>query len=419
MEKRNDAPRYRYRLPPCPAYDVEGTERWLSEMAAQGLMLAPDGFFFGIVTLEESEPCHARYRLEAIPKGSFFDDNATPDAEAVELAAHYGWEYVAKRGEFYIYRTVQEDARELNTDPRVRALAMKAVRARQRGYLFEWLWWLVLYPLLQNRALVWRMPLLATLTLGSWLSLFTVLIVGWLGIRAIVRTVMLERLYRRLSRGETIGDGTADGTERARRIRRHRICSVTRVTLTVIWAVWLSVWTLYWMTDQGEVPIEEYIEEEALPFASLAEIASCAGEVAEYRAIRYGFGNTVKAWQDPLAPVNIDYCEIAEVKLADGRSVEGALYVTYHETVSPALAVLLAKEYHRGDRAKKNYGELGVDLPTVSYAVAYLDEVHRPTVLLQEGNRVMRVSFYAYSSSAEIPIERWAQIFADGMVSHK
>ena len=39
-----------WRLPPCPPYDVEGMESWLSDMAAQGWKLEPDDFFFGIAS---------------------------------------------------------------------------------------------------------------------------------------------------------------------------------------------------------------------------------------------------------------------------------------------------------------------------------------------------------------------------------
>ena len=33
-----------YRLPPCPAYDVEAMESWLGAMAEQGWVLEQDGF---------------------------------------------------------------------------------------------------------------------------------------------------------------------------------------------------------------------------------------------------------------------------------------------------------------------------------------------------------------------------------------
>ena len=43
-----------YRLAPCPAYDIEGTESWLEDMAEKGLVLSGDGFFCrGGVFLED------------------------------------------------------------------------------------------------------------------------------------------------------------------------------------------------------------------------------------------------------------------------------------------------------------------------------------------------------------------------------
>ena len=41
--------KYRYRIPPCPAYDIPGMESWLEDLAAKGLHLSKDGFF-GILT---------------------------------------------------------------------------------------------------------------------------------------------------------------------------------------------------------------------------------------------------------------------------------------------------------------------------------------------------------------------------------
>jgi hypothetical protein len=78
--------KYTHRIAPCPAYDVAGTEQWLTDMARRGLHLAPDGFALGIVSFERGEPREVRYRLEAIPKQGFFDDSDRPDDEAVELA---------------------------------------------------------------------------------------------------------------------------------------------------------------------------------------------------------------------------------------------------------------------------------------------------------------------------------------------
>ena len=45
-----------YRLPPCPPYDVEATESWLEDMAAQGWMLEKNNIFLGVAAFEKAEP---------------------------------------------------------------------------------------------------------------------------------------------------------------------------------------------------------------------------------------------------------------------------------------------------------------------------------------------------------------------------
>ena len=64
------APRRVYRLPPCPAYDVEGMEQWLSDQAERGLFLAQEGFFAGIAAFEAGVPRPVKYRLEAAQKST-------------------------------------------------------------------------------------------------------------------------------------------------------------------------------------------------------------------------------------------------------------------------------------------------------------------------------------------------------------
>ena len=414
MSRAENEVKYAYRLPPCPAYDVTGTERWLSEMSRRGLHLAPDGFAFGIVSFERGDAAEAIYRLEAIPKVGFFDDGDTPDEEAVELAAEYGWEYVGRRGEFYIYRTADGDARELNTDPRVQALAMKAVRSRQRWALLDILFWLLIYPLAQNGALLYRTPLLSSLTFGTWLTLFSVAMIVWYCVRAIVRAVSLERLYRRLSRGEMADN---DRSNAPSRVRRHRIVSVARVTLTLFWIVLVAIRTLNLMAETDEVTLGEYLASGGeIPFATVTELAETQGEVSDFRPTMSAFGNTVRTWSDPLASVNMDYCEITEAVLADGRTVTGGLYVEYHEAANERIAAALAREHYRFDRRKKNHEPLTLSSSIPADIVyVYRDNLHMPTVILQKGNRVIRASFHRYSESTEIPLEAWAQAVAESI----
>lgn len=137
------------RLPPCPVYDVEGMESWLTGLAREeGLLLIQDGIFAGAAAFEKGEPRQMKYRLEAAPKPTGFlaDNGGEPDPEAVELNRAYHWDYVGKRGNFYIYRTDDPAARELNTDPEVQALAVNAVKKRQMGNLWLPLYWLFMFP---------------------------------------------------------------------------------------------------------------------------------------------------------------------------------------------------------------------------------------------------------------------------------
>ena len=134
-----------YRLTPCPAYDVEGMESWLSDLAAEGLFLTQDGFFFGFGFFERDTPRRVKYRLQASEApGGFFADNDEPDKEQQELTEALGWEYVSRRGEFYIYRSREEGVRELNTDPEVQAITVKQVQKRQFHAVFNCVLWLFL-----------------------------------------------------------------------------------------------------------------------------------------------------------------------------------------------------------------------------------------------------------------------------------
>ena len=410
MSGESENVKYIYRLPPCPAYDVAGMESWLESMAEQGLLLCEDGFWFGIATFRQAPARRMIYRLEAIPKGKAFDDNSAPDEEAQQIAAQYGWEYVTRRGEFDIYRTGSEDARELNTDPAVQALAMKAVRSRQRGVLFEWLFWLVLYPLLRNGGVVMRSPILTSVTLGLPLTVFSVCMLAWLIGRSMVCVVQLERMYRRLKQGEAL-EHRKDWQFRA---RRHQVMTVVRAVLVTVWIIWLAVTTLNWMAESNEVSLEEYTATHEIPFVTVSGLAEQIGEVRDCRWLVTGYGNTVQAWSEFLSPVNIDYCEIAEVTLTDGRILDGGLYVDYHETVSPWVASRLAREYHRIDQRDDDYKLLEVDLPDVDFAVAYLDELHWETVVLQKGNTVIHASFHIYGDT-EVPLEMWAAVLADSL----
>lgn len=125
---------------------------------------------------ERGEPRFAKYRLEAAQKSTsmWAEDGGEPDPEQVELSQRYAWEYIAKRGDFYIYRSFERGARELNTDPEVQALALDAVKKRRAGEAVQLLVWVVLYAACAVRGL-----LLTVIEVRTWLFLLTAGFVLW------------------------------------------------------------------------------------------------------------------------------------------------------------------------------------------------------------------------------------------------
>ena len=84
----------------------------------------------------------------------------------------------------------------------------------------------------------------------------------------------------------------------------------------------------------------------------------------------------------------------------------------YHETASPWLASRLREELLRADRFMaalplfwKRVGLIALPLPSgaerFDFAAAYRDRTHFPTLLLQKGCRVLRVTFYRNGENAD------------------
>ena len=192
MEKE----RHIYRLPPCPSYDVEGMESWLTDMAEEGWLLETDGIFAGIYSFRQEERQTVRYRLDAASRSTslWADNYGGPDEEAVSLSEKYGWEYVATCKDFHIYRTSEPGNRELNTDPAVQAIALNMVRKRQRETIIENIFWFFLEPLLFLRGNL----LTAMVQFGTWFILFGAIVGLWMVVDSLVRVIHLSKLRKKL-----------------------------------------------------------------------------------------------------------------------------------------------------------------------------------------------------------------------------
>ncbi len=399
MNEENNV-KYAYRLPPCPSYDIEGMESWLSDMASHGLVLAKDGIFAGVATFEKTEPRNIKYRLWAAEKGTsmWADNYGDPDEEAVDISAKYGWEYVAKRGDFHIYCSAAEDVRELNTDPKVWALALKAVEKRRREAIISFILWTVLYPLIYFRGNIF----ILMINMKTWLFLYGFVLFVWIFTGLLIRVRHLGRLRKRILGGS----GIAQKKDWCRKAPGYYVSRLGLGVLLAVYIVLLLNMLGEEIMEENEMPIEEYTA--APPFVTLVDLVP-TGEKYEYKKFMSGLADSVREWSDWLAPVNFDWEENAIITCESGKVIEGSLYVDYHETVSPWLANILAKEYHREDKRSKYY-EL-IDMPEIDadYAALYYGDVRELTLVIQKGNKIIHAEMMQVGEH-KMPIDEWVRV---------
>ncbi len=410
MSDTDNKTRRTWRLAPCPDYDVEGMESWLADMAADGLFLAKDGFFADVATFEKATPKKMLYRLEASQNGSgmWADNWGEPDSEALELHEKYRWTYLAKRGEFYIYCTESPAVRELNTDPEVQALALNVIRKRQLHNILSSLIFFGALPILRKGG---TYLVTSAIAMGTWFFLFTVLLCLWLLIGNLHKIFTLQKLQKKLRSGQT---PQRSKNWKKRAALHHASTAVQIAGVLLFFVIALGNWADDIM-EKDIFPLEEYPGDP--PFVTIADLA---GEGAhDYRLNMVGMGlDGAEMFSDPLALLNVEWNEHAEVTAADGRKLDAALYVNYHCTAGPALARRLAKEYLQYAKQKHGYepwelpdlSQLGVD-----YAAGYLNAIHQPSIILQKGNVVAHISFSQYGEDYNLSPEEWITAMAAGL----
>lgn len=390
--------RHVYRLPPCPSYDVEGTESWLEDMAKKGLWLAEDGLFVGVADFWKREPANIRYRLTAAekPTGMWAENNGEPQEEEKELNERYGWEYIAQRGGFHIYRSFDENAREPDTDPAVQALALRKVCKRQRGDVFFCVWWGMLYPVLFLRGNVLGLAL----GLGSPFFLFTLALDLWWFFASCRAAVSLEKLKRQLQNGNAL----THRKDWRRKTASYFIAKALKISLSILWVILLAdKWSASVM-EEGVISLADYTNDP--PFATIADFVP----EGEYSMDNVFYSNHVKERSDFLAPQMIEWREAAKVKRPDGTFLDGGLMVEYFDTAGTFLAEELTRELLRKDRREKNYEEIPFTIEGADFAAAYYNDVHWPNVILRHGRVVLHAYFYQTGPDEKMPLEEWAQI---------
>lgn len=361
---------YVHRTCPCFGWDIEGIQTWLEDMAAKGLHLEPDGAIFGIFSFLKGEPRQVRYRLTPVKeKRGFFDDNDAPDSEEQEFSENCGWEYVLRHGSFYIYRATDPKARPLHTDPKVHALALKALGKQRRNLLLsEILFWAIWLGLRGSSALsVFR----AAVVIGPMFVLSIAGLLVWILGGLLIFPIRLGRYRKRLLDGDLLEE-RKPWQKNALGVRLSRLVPWVLAVLMLV-GVGRS-----WKLSYERTSVEYY------PHPVFPTVSTLfPGE--EPDRMNMGDYNTYVQYGNPLGS-NMEWNESATV--GDTHCI---LRITMHAVRWEWLARGLADDYYRYERFRYN-GKRFVDLEapeTELDSVRVFSSYGVTHVLIQHGNLVI------------------------------
>ena len=402
---------YRYRIPPCPAYDIPAMESWLEDMAAKGLHLEKDGFFGFLASFTEGPPKRERFRLEATDrKGGLFSEEYDPEDEAVQMLRQMGWTYRARRGQFHIYSTDDPDAPELNTDPQVQAVTMAALTKYLWKKLRDGVILTIFYMLLYFGDLL----ISGMLLLGTPLMLLYAGLLLWdLGRRT--RELVTVAGYRR-----QLKDGQPLPHRSDYRKSRHRY-QIGKLLRPVLWTLAVCCALGRVLPMLSEDPYEP-LTDQTFPFATIAEYYPGARVERQDGFLQ----SQVYGWSDPLAPENYDFSEYALVT-QDGKTLDVWLSVNYHRTRWEWTARMLAREFvsqagaNRFEQAAARvFGDEPVianeiALPDADYCAWFFRNRSAPHIVIQKNNVVIRVNLDILGGSPEPDPEALARMLISQM----
>lgn len=391
-----------HRIIPCPDYDVTGVESWLSYMAEQGYILRDGGVFRGIAAFDRCEPEKVRYRLQPAQKGFVIYDNDGPSDDEVELNGAFGWKYVAKYGVFNIYRADDIDAREMDTDPEVQAMAMNSLHRSQRFNIIWMSIWIIVYL-----ALVFTsQPFLSMVNRGSLISISLVLCVVIFIVTDLVKAVSLYRLRKKILDGEDLGSGT--NWKKGARIYTVKVVIgvIAYVAMTVLGCMFI----LSDGADRNQMSISEYQGE--VPFRTITDLALC-DDIEKVDNVDDD-ENTISEWSDILWPENYKIYEYGDIVYTDGNTYYGGLVITYHEAKNEWLADKLYQAYMQRAKHQPNYEKIDVKIAGLDDVDAYWDGSE--SVIMRKDEKLIVASFYMSGGNRrDDDLSEWAGCIAESL----
>lgn len=389
-----------YRICPCHSYDLEGIQTWLEELAASGLHLS--GRVPGFLRFEKSTPRKSRYRLE--PNPNTFNRYRRTQTDLRYLAGEFGWEFVLRYGAFDIYRTDDSEAPELNTDPRVQAITLNALKQERTNRLLllamHFLISLFLYPSVRyfflNAVLIGPVYVCTVCLLFLWVFLILAVDLWW-----------IHHAQQKLLLG---GDLSCQPHRKHLAVLHVSMRTIPVVLLPIL----LALLCTGFVGTNRDIPLSDHPGDP--PFITYADLA----ETGDFQHIETGVIalNGYTTWDQALAPVNYRWRELGN--FSDEPGVARSLTVDYHKTTSEWFARGLAEDYYRQAKhsgqsfiqyyAGFDYPDLGVDY----YQVYHVGLSHY--VLLQHGNTVIRADI-SYQGNDDTLWLRWAEAMAQQLLN--
>ena len=393
-------------------------ESWLGDMARQGLFLQKEGIAWGLVRFQPGEPKEVEYRLVSRRKPQmlwkrFLFGNPEeyldgPKEEEVDLFARFGWVYLSKCGNFFVYQAEGEQVLEVDSDPQVQAISIQAVRDQEIASALN-----LLFVLFVNYTINIKVSLFTILSQG-WLPYFipVFLLPLWLFFLSLLQVCTLDRLRRKLALGVPLD---RKKPWRPRSGLHYIKCAGSLLVVLGFVGIcgygYLGDGSLF--EDRYEV--QDYPGDP--PFATVADLAP----QGEYRLNHSQFSSGVTVWSSKLVPVNISWCEKADVTTEDGSVFTVALCLEYHEAETEWLAKGIAKERKQeAEEMAKKYGDIYEvlalpDLPA-DYACAYVDVWNHPALLVRVGSKVLQASL-EQTGDCQLSLEEWTTQMAESIQS--
>lgn len=368
------------RTAPCSYLDLEKFQSWLEDLSMQGYLLHKPGGFRHTYLFHRISPLKVRYRLTPV-SNNLEDWNQRPDTDKRSLSEAFGWDYVCTVGGFHIYRSYNDEDRELHSDPDVlaeslRLLNRKALLSALAAVIAPVLY-LLLLAVLVGPGNIWRYLIRDGILLYAGCGLFC-LFTTFKGIDRSVKLLKLcfllkaRRLpihHRDWQRGEN---------------RFHFSMAVTYVIgVILIFSV-----SMFRLSNQPRRVQQFPADSSALPFVTLLDLA----EKSDFQSAERLDAGWMISWSQPFSQSNYEWFEVVDVVSADGIEGRFSLEVFYHELNSGWLADRLTGEYLREAR------ETGtpVDPPSpagVDSAYFFEDDRGLPSAVIRRENTVVKVTF--------------------------